>query len=135
MEEEKTALLCVLGGREDSAKELLAMDPGYRESKESWGDELRDVRDRGLEAPLVATGDGALRLWAALDEVYPTTEHQRCWNHRIANVQAKLPKRGQAEARRRQLDGPGLGRRDFYKRRSPVPADPQISYRGTLITL
>ncbi len=101
MEEEKTALLCVLGGREDGEKELLAMDPGYRESKESWGDDLRDLRDRGLEAPLVATGDGALGLWAALDEVYPTTEHQRCWNHRIANVQAKLPKRGQAEARRR----------------------------------
>ena len=100
-EVEKTALLCVVGARDDGEKELLGMDPGYRESKESWAEVLRDLRNRGLEAPLVATGDGALGLWAALDEVYPTTEHQRCWNHRITNVQAKLPKRLQKEARRR----------------------------------
>jgi len=100
-EVEKTALLCVVGARDDGGKELLGMDPGYRESKESWAEVLRDLRNRGLETPLVATGDGALGLWAALDEVYPTTEHQRCWNHRITNVQAKLPKRLQKEARRR----------------------------------
>ena len=100
-EVDKTALLCVVGARDDGEKELLAMDPGYRESTESWAETLRDLRDRGLEAPLVAAGDGTLGLWAALDEVYPTTEHQRCWNHRITNVQAKLPKRLQKEARRR----------------------------------
>ena len=55
------------------------MDTGYRESTESWAETLRDLHNRGLEAPLVAAGDGALGLWAALDEVYPTTEHQRCW--------------------------------------------------------
>jgi putative transposase len=101
LEKEKTALLCVVGAREDGEKELLGIEPGYRESKESWEEMLRDLRNRGLEAPMAATGDGALGLWAALDEVYPTTEHQRCWNHRITNVQAKLPKRRQAEARRR----------------------------------
>ncbi len=98
-EAEKTALLCVVGARDDGEKELLAMEPGYRESKESWAETLRDLRNRGLEAPMAAMGDGALGLWAALDEVYPTTEHQRCWNHRITNVQAKLPKRLQKEAR------------------------------------
>ena len=92
LEKEKTALLRVVGAREDGEKELLGMEPGYRESKESWAEMLRDLRNRGLEAPLTATGDGALGLWAALNEVYPTTEHQRCWNHRITNVQAKLPK-------------------------------------------
>ena len=101
IEKEKTALLCVLGAREDGEKELLAMEPGYRESTESWGSVLRDLRNRGLEAPLLAAGDGVLGLWAALDEIYPTTEHQRCWNHRIINVQARLPKRLRAEARRR----------------------------------
>ena len=100
-EKEKTAILCILGAREDGVKELLAMEPGYRESKESWADVLRNLRDRGLETPLSATGDGALGIWAALDEVYPLTEHQRCWNHRIMNVQSKLPKRLQPEARRR----------------------------------
>ncbi len=64
-EQEKTALLCILGAREDGEKELLAMESGYRESTESWADVLRDLRDRGLAAPLVAVGDGALGLWAA----------------------------------------------------------------------
>ncbi len=100
-EDEKSALLCVLGAREDGTKELLAMELGYRESAASWAGVLRDLRERGLRAPLVAVGDGALGLWAALDEVFPTTAHQRCWNHRILNVQDKLPKRLQAAARRR----------------------------------
>lgn len=101
LEKEKTALLCILGAREDGEKELIAMEPGYRESTESWASVLRDLRGRGMDAPLLAMGDGALGLWAALDEVFPTTQHQRCWNHRILNVQGKLPKRLQAEARSR----------------------------------
>lgn len=101
LENEKAALLCVLGAREDGTKELLALELGYRESTASWAGVLRDLRERGLQAPLVAVGDGALGLWAALDEVFPTTAHQRCWNHRVLNVQDKLPKRFQAEARRR----------------------------------
>jgi putative transposase len=106
MEQEKIALLCVLGAGEDGEKELLTMEPGYRESAASWAEVLRGLRVRGLRAPLLAVGDGVLGLWAALDEVFPTTEHQRCWNHRVLNVQAKPPKRLQPEARRR----PQLGR-------------------------
>ena len=93
--------MCVLGAREDGEKELLAMAPGYRESTESWADVMRDLRDRGLAPPLLAVGDGALGLWAALDQVFPATEHQRCWNHRVLNVRSKLPKRLQAEVRGR----------------------------------
>ena len=99
-ERERTVLLCVLGAREDGEKELLALEPGYRESSASWGEALRDLRERGLVAPLLAIGDGCLGAWAALDEVYPTTRHQRCWNHRILNVQDKLPKRLQGAARK-----------------------------------
>jgi len=100
-EEEKAALLCIVGAREDGTKELLAMEVGYRESTASWQEVLRDLRDRGVAAPLLAVGDGGLGLWAALDEVFPSTEHQRCWNHRVLNVQDKLPKRLQAKARQR----------------------------------
>jgi putative transposase len=100
-EAERTALLCVLGAREDGTKELLALELGYRESTESWAGVLRSLRDRGLAAPLVAIGDGALGLWAALREVFPNTAHQRCWNHRVLNLQAKLPQRLWSEARRR----------------------------------
>ena len=85
---EKTALLCVVGAREDGVKELLGMELGYRESTESWSGVLRSLRDRGMSPPLLAVGDGALGLWAALDEVFPTAGHQRCWNHRTLNVQS-----------------------------------------------
>ena len=53
---------------------------------------LRGLRDRGMAAPLLACGDGALGLWAALDEVFPSTRHQRCWNHRVLNILDKVPK-------------------------------------------
>lgn len=101
VDREKTALLCVVGAREDGVKELLGMELGYRESTESWSGVLRSLRDRGMEAPLLAVGDGALGLWSALDEVFPTTAYQRCWNHRVMNVQSRLSKALHAEARRR----------------------------------
>jgi putative transposase len=101
LEKEKTAVLVVLGVTADGRKELLAMEEGYRESTASWSELLRGLRDRGLaQAPLVAVGDGALGFWAALDQVFPTTRHQRCWNHRSLNVLDKLPRRLHAEARK-----------------------------------
>jgi transposase-like protein len=101
-EREKTAVLVVIGVRADGQKELLAMEEGYRESTVSWSQVLRGLRDRGLvEPPLLAVGDGALGFWAALDDVYPSTRHQRCWNHRALNVLDKLPRRLHGEARGR----------------------------------
>jgi transposase-like protein len=97
----KSVVLCIIGARDDGEKELLALALGYRESAESWSEVLRDLRDRGLTPPLLASGDGGLGLWAALDQVFPSTQHQRCWNHRVLNVQDKLPKRLQPAARRR----------------------------------
>ena len=81
LEPETSCLLVVIGAREDGRKELLAMELGYRESTESWAGVLRSLRERGLTAPLLAVGDGALGLWAGLREVFPSTGHQRCWNH------------------------------------------------------
>jgi transposase-like protein len=101
LEPETSCLLVIVGAGEDGHKELLGMTLGYRESTDSWADVLRDLRDRGLTAPLLAVGDGALGLWAALDAVFPSTRHQRCWNHRVLNVLDRLPKRLWPEARRR----------------------------------
>jgi transposase-like protein len=91
----------VIGARADGTKELLALELGYRESTESWATVVRSLRERGLAAPLVAVGDGGLGLWAALRTVYPSTRHQRCWNHRAMNLADKLPKRLHAEFRAR----------------------------------
>jgi putative transposase len=101
LEPEHSCMLVVIGAREDGRKELLAMELGYRESTGSWAAVLRGLRERGLEPPLLAVGDGALGLWAGLREVYPATRHQRCWDHKAMNVLDRLPKRLQPEARAR----------------------------------
>jgi transposase-like protein len=92
LEEHKLCLLVMIGVRADGRKELVALADGYRESVESWADLLRDAKRRGMGAPVLAAGDGALGFWGALREVFPETREQRCWFHKIANVLAALPK-------------------------------------------
>ncbi len=92
LEQEKLCLLVMLGVRADGRKELVALTDGFRESHESWADLLRDCRRRGMRAPVLAVGDGALGFWKAVREVFPDTREQRCWFHKQANVLAALPK-------------------------------------------
>jgi putative transposase len=92
LEQEKLCLLVMIGVRADGRKELVALADGYRESTESWADLLRDCRRRGMTAPVLAVGDGALGFWIAVREVFPATREQRCWFHKQANVLAALPK-------------------------------------------
>jgi putative transposase len=92
LEQEKLCLLVMIGVRADGRKELVALTDGYRESTESWAGLLRDAKRRGMRAPVLAMGDGALGFWAALRDVFPTTREQRCWFHKSANVLAALPK-------------------------------------------
>jgi putative transposase len=98
-EDPKLCLLVVIGVREDGEKELLAVEDGYRESTESWAEVLRDMKRRGLNAPKLVVGDGALGVWAALRDVFPEAEEQRCWVHKTANVLDALPKRVQPRAK------------------------------------
>jgi transposase-like protein len=90
--EHKLCLLVMIGVRADGRKELIALADGYRESAESWADLLRDCARRGMRAPVLAAGDGALGFWSAVREVFPATREQRCWFHKTANVLAALPK-------------------------------------------
>ena len=92
LEEHKLCLLVMIGVRADGRKELIALADGYRESAESWADLLRDCARRGMRAPVLAVGDGALGFWSALREVFPQTREGRCWFHKTANVLAALPK-------------------------------------------
>jgi len=92
LDQEKLCLLVMLGVRADGRKELVAITDGYRESTESWADLLRDCKRRGMTAPVLAVGDGALGFWKAVREVFPATKEQRCWFHKQANVLAALPK-------------------------------------------
>lgn len=99
LEEDRLACLVIIGVLPDGRKEVIAIEDGYRESTESWASILRDLKRRGMTAPVLAIGDGALGFWAALREVYPQAEEQRCWKHKIANVLDKLPKRLQPRAK------------------------------------
>src|SRR5690606_2418694 len=99
LEEDRLCALVAIGVRPDGTKELIAIEDGYRESTESWASLLRDLKRRGMKAPALAVGDGALGLWAALRDVWPETREQRCWVHRLANVLDKLPKRLQPRAK------------------------------------
>ncbi len=83
LEEDRLCCLVVVGVKADGTKELLACSDGYRESAESWADVLRDLKARGMEAPMLAVGDGALGFWGALGDVFPETVEQRCWVHYV----------------------------------------------------
>ena len=99
LEDERLAALVIIGARPDGTKEVIALEDGYRESTESWIVLLRDLKARGMRAPVAAVGDGALGFWAALREVFPETREGRCWVHKIANVLDKLPKSLQPRAK------------------------------------
>jgi len=98
-EDKQLACLVLVGVLSDGTKEVIALQDGYRESTDSWLSLLRDLTRRGMPAPSLAIGDGALGFWAALRQVYPGTKEQRCWVHKIANVLDKLPKRVQPRAK------------------------------------
>jgi len=92
LEAERLCLLVLIGVRADGTKELITLSDGQRESAGSWADLLRDAKRRGMGAPVLAAGDGALGFLSALGEVFPETRPQRCWFHKIANVLSALPK-------------------------------------------
>jgi transposase-like protein len=101
LEHERQCILVLMGADESGKKELLAIDDGFRESEQSWHELLVRLRDEnGLTiAPELPTGDGALGFWAAIRKIWPTTQQQRCWVHKTANVLNYLPKSVQKKAK------------------------------------
>jgi putative transposase len=97
---EKAALLVVIGVQKDGQKRFLALEPGYRESKESWAGVLRQLRTRGVKSVRLFVGDGNLGLWAAVGEVYPHAQEQLCWNHKMLNVIDAVSQKEQVEVRK-----------------------------------
>jgi transposase-like protein len=98
-EQQRLCALVVIGMNVHGEKHLLAMEDGIRESTQSWREVLLHLKTRGLTAPALAIGDGALGFWAALEEIFPGTRHQRCWCHKTQNVLNALPKSAQPKAK------------------------------------
>jgi transposase-like protein len=96
---EKAALLVVIGVKPDGQKRFLALEPGYRESKQSWALVLRQLKARGVKSARLFVGDGNLGLWAAVGEVYPQAQEQLCWNHKMLNVMDAVSKREQVQVK------------------------------------
>jgi putative transposase len=93
MEEDAACMLVIIGATPEGKKELVGFQVGVRESAQSWRELLVDLRARGLAvAPELAVGDGAMGFWKALDEIFPGTRHQRCWQHKLVNILNKVPK-------------------------------------------
>ena len=101
LEEDRACILVIIGADKDGNKELIAVQDGYRESKENWKSLLFDLRNKQnlLVDPKLVVGDGALGFWAAAEEMLPSTKGQRCWVHKTANILDKLPKRIQGKAK------------------------------------
>jgi transposase-like protein len=105
LEEDRQCILVLMGATAEGKKELIAIHDGHRESEQSWKELLLDCKSRGLTVdPKLATGDGALGFWKALDQIYPATREQRCTVHKTANVLDKLPKRLQPAAKAKLND-------------------------------
>ena len=101
LQDDRPCILVIIGALPDGTKELVAVYDGHRESKESWREVLEELKRQGLsKAPLLAIGDGALGFWTALEEVFPSTKHQRCWVHKTANVLDKMAKSVQPHAKK-----------------------------------
>ena len=98
-EQAKLCALVVVGVNERGEKHFLAIEDGVRESTQSWREVLLELQSRGMNAPELAIGDGAMGFWAALEEIYPKTRQQRCWMHKTMNVLNYLPKSTQGKAK------------------------------------
>jgi transposase-like protein len=98
-QETKLCALVIVGVNARGQKHFLAIEDGTRESTQSWREVLLNLKERGLNTPKLAIGDGALGFWRALDEIYSNTRHQRCWVHKTANILNKLPKSSQPKAK------------------------------------
>ncbi len=103
-EEARLCALVVVGVNSRGEKHFLAIEDGMRESTQSWREVLLALKDRGMNEPKLAIGDGAMGFWAALEEVYPKTRQQRCWVHKANNVVNCLPKLTQDKARKMLTD-------------------------------
>lgn len=100
LEKDKAALLVLIGALSNGDKVVLAVESGHRESSESWGAVLRTLKARGLRAPKLTIADGHLGIWSALEDVYPESAEQRCWNHKMRNVLDVVPRKHQPEVKR-----------------------------------
>ena len=118
LEADKVCLLVIIGVRADGRKELVALADGFRESSESWADLLRDCKRRGMTAPVLAVGDGALGFWKPSGTCSPRRRSSGVGGTRSATSSPRCPSR---PTRPRS----GRWRRSTTPRTRPTPELPR----------
>jgi len=90
----KALQLTAYGITADGYRELIDFAPATSESELEWTRFLESLYRRGLKGEhlRLITTDGASGLTAALDMVFPFVPRQRCWVHKLRNLQNKLRK-------------------------------------------
>jgi hypothetical protein len=92
MEPQVECMLVIIGAMPDGKNELFGFQVGFRKSTQNWKELLVDLEAKGLTiAPELATGDGALGFWKALEEVFPKTRHQRRTVHKTGMSSTMCP--------------------------------------------
>ena len=91
LDDDRLCTLVMIGARIDGTKELIAVEDGYRESSGSWKTVLRDLKRRGMRAPMVAVGDSLSASGRPWRDVWPKTRAQRDWFHKLGNILDTLP--------------------------------------------
>jgi putative transposase len=92
-EQERRVMLVVIGVDTEGQKDLLAIEDAFGESAESWTALFESLRERGLKNVAMLVADGAQGIWKAFSAVFPRAKQQRCWLHKIRNVEDKVPEK------------------------------------------
>jgi len=92
-EDERRVMLVVIGVDVDGEKELVALEDAFGESAESWTALFESLRERGLTNVAMLVADGAQGVWKAFSAVFPRARQQRCWIHKMRNVEDKVPEK------------------------------------------
>lgn len=89
--EHRICCLFMVGARLDGKKELIVVQDDCWASKESWAEQLRDLKKRGMRSPVLTVGDRALEFWAAVRDVFPrsATSATGCLTRQRARSSAK----------------------------------------------
>lgn len=91
----KVKLLVAYGIKTDGQRQLLSFQRAKSESYACWKAFVDNLQVRGLKGSSLKliVMDGAVPLWAAVEEAYPFVEHQLCWVHKLRNVAKYCPVR------------------------------------------
>ena len=103
-EDERRVMLAVIGVDVKGDKDLLALEDAFGESAESWTGVFESLRDRGLKNLAMLIADGAQGIWKAFSAVFPRAKQQRCWLHKMRNIEDKLPEKHRSTIHPRLLE-------------------------------